>query len=216
MDLDTQRMSREESRARTRQRLLESAHAVFSERGFAAATVEEIADRAGYTRGAFYANWPDKAELLWELVDASDVASFEELAATLEAAEIDERLGLLQSWFDERIEPRPLQQAFNELMQQASLTSEGRERQAVAFANERRVIVRIVEEIEGALGVDLPIPAEHFAAMALAAGSGLAMQHQADPDSVPSTLFGDAQAYLWLGVVAATESPDFTPRTKGR
>ena len=123
---------------------------------------------------------------------------------------------MLQSWFDELLEPRPLQQAFNELMQQASLTSEGRERQAAAFASKRRAIVRIVEEIEGVLGVDLPIPVEHFAAMGLALGSGLVMQHQADPDAVPSTLLGDAQAYLWLGVLAAMESPDFTPRTKRR
>ncbi|MGW7007539.1 TetR/AcrR family transcriptional regulator [Streptomyces sp. NPDC054933] len=50
-------------RAHTRQRLLDAALEVFAERGLGAATVEEVCERAGYTRGAFYSNFRTMEEL---------------------------------------------------------------------------------------------------------------------------------------------------------
>jgi AcrR family transcriptional regulator len=206
-------MSRAESKARTRQRLVESATAVFAEKGFNAATIEEIVERAGFTRGAFYANWADKAELMWEIAEAETTRTWNALETAIDAAELDEKLEVLQSWFDGLLQPRPLQPAFNELMHVAGQTEDGRKRQAQSFAAERRFIERVVTEITTILDVELPIPVEHFAAMGFAVGTGLAMQHLVDPDAVPSTLFGDAQAYLWFGVLGAAQSGAFTPRT---
>lgn len=51
-------------RAMTRHRLVESAITVCARRGIAAATVEEICETAGFTRGAFYSNFESKEELL--------------------------------------------------------------------------------------------------------------------------------------------------------
>ncbi|WP_394432052.1 TetR/AcrR family transcriptional regulator [Streptomyces sp. SGAir0957] len=56
-------------RARTRQRLLDAALDVFAEVGFGRSTVEQVCDRAGFTRGAFYSNFTSLDELflaLWE------------------------------------------------------------------------------------------------------------------------------------------------------
>lgn len=44
-------------RERTRSRLFAAAGEIFSERGVAGASVEEICERAGFTRGAFYSNF---------------------------------------------------------------------------------------------------------------------------------------------------------------
>lgn len=55
-------------RARTRERLLDAAYEVFAETGLAAASVEQIAERAGFTRGAFYSNFDTKEELLLALM----------------------------------------------------------------------------------------------------------------------------------------------------
>lgn len=57
-------------RAETQARLLDAAVEVFAERGVLAATVEEICDRAGYTRGAFYSNFASKDELVIALINA--------------------------------------------------------------------------------------------------------------------------------------------------
>lgn len=49
-------------RIRTRERVLDAAVAVFADRGVGAATVEQVCERAGFSRGAFYSNfdsWDD-------------------------------------------------------------------------------------------------------------------------------------------------------------
>jgi AcrR family transcriptional regulator len=53
----------------TRERVLDAAREVFAERGVFGATVEEICDRAGFTRGAFYSNFTDKDDVLQALVE---------------------------------------------------------------------------------------------------------------------------------------------------
>ncbi|WP_207850240.1 helix-turn-helix domain-containing protein, partial [Pseudomonas sp. 21_B] len=62
------RLTREQSKDLTRERLLSAAHAIFTKKGYVAASVEDIASAAGYTRGAFYSNFRSKAELLIELL----------------------------------------------------------------------------------------------------------------------------------------------------
>ncbi|MGD8379741.1 MAG: TetR/AcrR family transcriptional regulator [Gammaproteobacteria bacterium] len=64
------RLSREESRELTRQRLLEAAARVIPEKGFQAASVEDIAEAAGFSRGAFYSNFRNKDELLIALLQS--------------------------------------------------------------------------------------------------------------------------------------------------
>lgn len=62
------RLTREQSRDQTRERLLDAAQAMFMGKGFVGASVEDIAQAAGYTRGAFYSNFGSKSELLVELL----------------------------------------------------------------------------------------------------------------------------------------------------
>lgn len=56
-------------RAQTRSRLMSAAIEAFAERGVMAASVEDICERAGFTRGAFYSNFADKEELVLALLD---------------------------------------------------------------------------------------------------------------------------------------------------
>lgn len=56
-------------RSVTRQRLIDAALGVFAQQGFGKATVEQVCDRAGFTRGAFYSNFSSLDELflaMWE------------------------------------------------------------------------------------------------------------------------------------------------------
>lgn len=62
------RLTREQSREQTRERLLDAAQATFIRKGFIGASVEDIALAAGYTRGAFYSNFSGKADLFVELL----------------------------------------------------------------------------------------------------------------------------------------------------
>jgi AcrR family transcriptional regulator len=63
------RLTRQESQQLTRSRLIEAAGEVFLRSGFDAASVEEIAEQAGFSRGAFYSNFSSKDDLVLALLD---------------------------------------------------------------------------------------------------------------------------------------------------
>src|SRR5829696_9814396 len=73
-------------RAPTQERLMAAAVLVFAERGIIGASVEEICEAAGFTRGAFYSNFADKDELVLALIQASvqtQYAAAEQAIATM-------------------------------------------------------------------------------------------------------------------------------------
>lgn len=55
-------------RKETKDRLLSAALDVFAETGVAAASIEQISEAAGFTRGAFYSNFSSKEDLLLTLM----------------------------------------------------------------------------------------------------------------------------------------------------
>ena len=62
-----ERWTQERRRQHTRDVLLDAAEEVFAARGFEGASLEEIAETAGYTRGAIYKHFGDKAEMFMEV-----------------------------------------------------------------------------------------------------------------------------------------------------
>ncbi len=71
-------------RQRTRARLLDAAFDVFAEQGVRAASVETIAEAAGFTRGAFYSNFSSKEELFFALMEREKVMRLEQLDSGVE------------------------------------------------------------------------------------------------------------------------------------
>src|SRR5262249_8545776 len=63
------RLTREQSRQQTRERLLKAASEVFLRKGYVATTVEEVAEAAGYSKGAVYANFASKDDLFLSVFD---------------------------------------------------------------------------------------------------------------------------------------------------
>jgi AcrR family transcriptional regulator len=63
------RMSRAERREQTRQELLTAAEACFVTRGFHATSVDQVAERAGYTKGAVYSNFTAKEDLFFAVYE---------------------------------------------------------------------------------------------------------------------------------------------------
>lgn len=80
------RLTRVEQQQLTHQRLLEAGRAVLTRRGFLAATVEEIAAKAGYTRGAVYKHFGGKEGLWLAIIDARAEAHLHLLGEALERA----------------------------------------------------------------------------------------------------------------------------------
>ena len=79
------RLTREQSKALTRERLLTAARVVFARAGFHGASVEEIASEAGYSTGALYSNFGGKEDLFLVLMQREIEAHAREIAEAVGA-----------------------------------------------------------------------------------------------------------------------------------
>jgi AcrR family transcriptional regulator len=78
-----QRLTRQQSRLETKTRLLESAAQLFARGGYEGASVDLIAENAGYSKGAFYSNFGSKEAIFLELLDTHKRREIEALAQLL-------------------------------------------------------------------------------------------------------------------------------------
>jgi len=94
------RLTRQESKEVTRMRLIEAAERVLIRKGFDGASVDEISERAGYSRGAFYSNFRDKEQVFLAVLDRRrsqvETALDDILRRTSEPAE---RVAAIREWF---------------------------------------------------------------------------------------------------------------------
>ncbi|HEY0933819.1 MAG TPA: helix-turn-helix domain-containing protein [Trebonia sp.] len=97
---------REQQRAFTRSRLMETAQQLFAARGYPDTTVDDIARAAGASRATFYLHFKSKAELMSALIDAVipvAVETYHELDKQL-ADPGPELPGRLRGWLAEWLE----------------------------------------------------------------------------------------------------------------
>jgi AcrR family transcriptional regulator len=93
------RLTREQTRAQTIQKLIEAAGQVVARKGLGAASVDEITAEAGYSRGAFYSNFTSKEAVLLELLRRHMDAEISEISALIDAAESPSNLNArLRLW----------------------------------------------------------------------------------------------------------------------
>jgi AcrR family transcriptional regulator len=70
------RVTRAESKERTRQRLLTEAQRLFRQRGYAATSLEQIADAAEVTKGAIYGHFASKEDLMLSAMEAAPAPDY--------------------------------------------------------------------------------------------------------------------------------------------
>jgi AcrR family transcriptional regulator len=70
------RLTRAESKERTRQRLLAEAQRLFRERGYAATSLEQIAEAAEVTKGAIYGHFAGKEDLMLSALEAAPAPDY--------------------------------------------------------------------------------------------------------------------------------------------
>lgn len=85
----TTHLTKAEHSRKTRRALLDTAQGLFTERGYAATTTEEIGRRAGVTRGALYYHFRDKGGLFEAVFDEVQGAHIQALRAAMATAEGD-------------------------------------------------------------------------------------------------------------------------------
>jgi AcrR family transcriptional regulator len=200
----TQRLSRDEQREQNRTRILEAAERTFLEVGFHAASIEQIADRAGFTKGAFYSNFANKAEVFYAVLEqiidepAREVAH--KIPQGLALGDQTEQAGLA---FNEIFLGDP---AWSLLLMEFAVYVSRDEELRVRFAERNRRVrttmtTLIQEHIDG-LGLRLNVPAESLASILFALGTGVILDKVVDPDAVSQDLFPTAIMLLFGSSIA--------------
>jgi AcrR family transcriptional regulator len=158
------RLTREESKQRTRAAVLAAAREVFARDGFHGATLERVAEEAGFTKGAVYSAFDSKADLFLAVYEAR-VA---ERIARVDMAVAD--------WQRIMRAERSWTAALTEFWVHASRDPQLRDRFAAAHRAWRRALGEMIAAAAAADGRTLPLPAEKAAVAVMALGNGLALE----------------------------------------
>jgi AcrR family transcriptional regulator len=98
---------KQERAVATRNELINAARVVFATTGFESARIEQIAAKAGKTRGAFYANFKDKEDVFFALYEEDLMRDQEKIVADLSAASnLDKKIDILSEHLDELLHDR--------------------------------------------------------------------------------------------------------------
>jgi AcrR family transcriptional regulator len=199
--METARMTREQSKAHTRTRLLDAARSVFARGGFHGASVEEIASEAGFSTGALYSNFDGKEDLFLALMEREIAAHAREIAEAVGArASVDERAkGGARQWMT-MIEREPqLLLLFMEFWAYGVRDARVRPKVAARFAQVRELLTRLIADGVREFDLELELPAEQLAVAIDALADGIARQKLADPGAVPDELMGKVLSILFAG-----------------
>lgn len=179
-----ERWTRERRLERTRSLLLDAAQEVFAEKGFTAATLDDIAHAAGYTKGAIYKHFPTKEELFLAVSDRYWQRYFDTFTELLSAAsqvgahELDQ---VAQRWRqlaeDRGAESAALGYEFTLYLLR---NPEARERVATKRAEVAEALARFIVEGLDRIGATLLIPPLTFARVLIATTDSVALGTQLD------------------------------------
>ncbi|MGH9243538.1 MAG: TetR/AcrR family transcriptional regulator [Acidimicrobiales bacterium] len=178
------KLTRDQKKARTREALVDAAAQVFAERGFHLASLEQVADRAGFTIGAVYSNFAGKEELFLVVLDRWGVEEAVALGQGLAAVRTAEAaVEAVDTWFRERWSDPTRLFAIAEFMLHS------RTRPAALDAlRERALRVHaglelIIESSRSSIPIAPDVDSHQAARAVLAISYGIAMQRIIEPDA---------------------------------
>ena len=186
----TARLTRAERSAQTRDELLAAAQRRFFEAGYHATTLGDVADDAGYTKGAVYSTFGSKAGLFLALFD--DIVD-QRLAAARAIIKPDDpnSAASLRALADQPAEERNAR--FVLLSIEFWVHAAHEPALLAAFSERYRRLRTSLAELAPA---GSPLDPQRWALVTLALSNGFALERSIDPDGVPGDLMADVQARL--------------------
>jgi AcrR family transcriptional regulator len=198
------RLSRKEKQAHTRSRLIEAAGTVFARRGLQHASIDDVAEQAGFTKGAFYANFASKEELFLAMLDEHFAARLAELERTTAGDESpEEQARQAGADFSRSIAADPeWERLFFEFAAHAGRNEEFRKELVKRY---RALRARIEELYRARIERDPemeepPLPLDRIALMSFAMVNGMALEKMLEPDLVDDELYGTMLMIFFTGL----------------
>ena len=199
-----QRLTRKQKQAHTRACLMHSAARVFARRGLQQASIDEVAEDAGFTKGAFYANFKSKEELFLAMLDERFAKRIEDIERVIagegSTAQKARRAG---DQFVQRLSAdREWERLFFEFSAYAARDEDFREELVTRYRAMRDRIAAALEahaeeaEKESLLGFD------QVALMVSVMGNGFALEKLLEGDAVADELYGTMLMIFFAGLDA--------------
>lgn len=195
-------LTRREKQQRTRAALLAAAAELFADNGLEHTSVEQIAQAAGYTKGAFYANFSSKEELFIVMLDDRFGRELERLDRALagtgepHAEARTAALEFVRSAFD-----RTWSRLYFQFAAHAARNESFRRELAAHHAGMLARLSAILERWRAGFGVELPVSTDRAAAMLCAMADGFLVDRLIDPDADPE-LFAEMVGVFLSGLEA--------------
>lgn len=202
------RLTRSQSRLRTRERLLQAAANLFSERGYHGVSVDAIAERAGFTKGAVYANFASKEEFFLELLNRHTAGW--DIEKWVFEPSLDTPIGTAEEVTPTRApaEDESWTRLSVEFWLAATRSPEMRLKLAKAYD---RIRSGLASRRRAADNFMPPRDSTDLAVLIVALDLGLSMQAVLDPASVPASVYDKALRMI-LAETQRSGSDDRSPR----
>jgi AcrR family transcriptional regulator len=201
------RRSRAQQRAHTRTCLMEAAGKIFSRRGLQQASIDEVAEEAGYTKGAFYANFRSKEELFLAMLDerfAKRLEEIDEVVANDEDLEAQARQAGDDFTRHVRADPE-WERLFFEFAAYAARNEDFRAELATRYRSLREALAVAFERWCERHEIDPPVPLDRVALMCFAMGNGFALEQLLEPDDVDDDVYATMLTVFFTGLRTLAE-----------
>ncbi|WP_128374682.1 TetR/AcrR family transcriptional regulator [Streptomyces cavernae] len=185
------RLSRVESQELTRERLVATARELFLRNGYGATSLSDVAETAGYSKGAVYSNFRNKDYLCLAVLDdirARQLALLTE--SVMRDERIEDRLATFTAWGEAHIGDEAWTTLEVEFLTRARHDEELRREITERVGAIREALAQLLDALARELGASLAMPAEQAAMTLLSLGIGLGIQRVADP-AVPTAVLTD-------------------------
>jgi len=190
------RLTQAEAKERTRAQLLAAAARVFARKGFAGASLEEIAEVAGYSTGAVYYNFANKEQLFLELMRtgwsrqiAGRVRAVTRLFDESAADGSDPFAALSDFVYRAAKRESEFSPLAAEFWLYAVRNPEALDLVAEKLGEEERGLEPAIAAAMARFGTSEGISPDEMTLVAVALFNGLVRRHRVDPDAVPDDLF---------------------------
>jgi AcrR family transcriptional regulator len=188
------RLTHAEKKAVTRARLLRTAAEVFAQKGYHGASVEEVAERAGFSHGAVYSNFAGKEDLFLAVFEDYMATRAQELAEALTDApeDLPGRARAIAAQWMERFRRDPGSFLLHlEFMIHAARDPTLSKQMGLRQASLRVAIGDYLQMVQREESIDLALPPAELALIMRALGIGLAVEALNSPHDTRDDLFAD-------------------------
>ena len=193
-------MSRADQQAQTRAALLAAGTKLFAKHGYHDTTIDEVARHAGFTRGAFYANFHDKGDLFLTVLEAQRKRDFGRLSNALDDAPEEEVPARISDWMNQVLIGGPLRRAMAEFGLAAEASPPHRRRMAANLQAIRETVAAMLRSYRTRHNVELVVDDSAFATMIMSLVGGFADLMRLDPNAASLDTVTHAVSALWAGV----------------